>query len=52
MNWVRGLIKNYGIPVDALDRYIETYQDAVHEVMGDDGKIVLEYFNELSSVAA
>jgi DNA-binding transcriptional MerR regulator len=45
--WAKGLIKNYGIPVESLDRYIQTYQDAVEKVIGDDGDVVLTYFSEL-----
>jgi DNA-binding transcriptional MerR regulator len=51
MEWVKGLIKNYGIPQDALDRYVDTYLKAVRNVMEDDGGIVIEYFKELDQVA-
>ncbi len=52
MEWVKGLIKNYGIPVELLDRYVKTYLDAVRVVMGDDGEVVLQYFDDLDPVAA
>ena len=52
MAWIKGLIKNYGIPAVSLDRYIESYLKAVEQVMGKDGKVVSDYFNNLNSNTA
>jgi DNA-binding transcriptional MerR regulator len=52
MDWVRGLVKNYGIPQGTLDQYIETYLRAVRHVMEKDGEVVLAYFDELNHVPA
>jgi DNA-binding transcriptional MerR regulator len=51
MTWIKGLIKNYGIPADALDHYINVYQDAIKKVMGDDGAVVSAHFETLNAVA-
>jgi DNA-binding transcriptional MerR regulator len=48
MEWVKGLIKNYGIPTDSLDRYMSSYQQALKDVMGEDGDVVIEYFEALA----
>jgi DNA-binding transcriptional MerR regulator len=50
MGWVKGLIQNYGIPAEVLDRYVDTYQAAVKKVIGDDGKVVSDYLEHLDSV--
>jgi DNA-binding transcriptional MerR regulator len=47
MEWVKGLIKNYGIPVASFDRYIAAYQQAIRDVLGDDGLVVIDYFENL-----
>jgi DNA-binding transcriptional MerR regulator len=52
MKWVRGLIKNYGIPVDSLDQYIGTYIQAMEQVMGEDANVVNEYLKGINSVVA
>jgi hypothetical protein len=52
MEWIKGLIRNYGIPVESLDQYVDSYQAAVREVIGEDGNVVIEYFEGLDSVAA
>ena len=52
MAWVKGLIKNYGIPENALDLYVEAYQDAIGGVMGDEGRVVTEYFKGLETSIA
>ena len=52
MAWVKGLIKNYGIPVESLDLYVEKFQDAVKHVMGEEANVVSTYFAQLDSVAA
>ena len=51
IDWVKGLIVNYGIPSESLDRYVEKYRAAVVKVMGDDGEVVSKYFEELSAIA-
>jgi DNA-binding transcriptional MerR regulator len=52
LEWVRGLIRNYGIPVETLDHYIETYLEVVDKVINKDAKVVSEYFAGLNSVVA
>ena len=49
MEWARGLIKNYGIPDESLDRYINSYIQAIHNVIGTDGEVVVDYFENLEA---
>jgi DNA-binding transcriptional MerR regulator len=49
MKWVKGLVKNYGISVDSLDRYVENFQEAVRDVMGEEAKVVLDYFEAVDA---
>ena len=51
MAWVKGLINNYGIPADALDQYVNAYQDAIRKVMGEEVAVVSAYFEALDAVA-
>ncbi len=49
VKWIKGLIKNYGIPEQALDQYLQTYLEAVKKVIGDDGQVAIAYFDALNA---
>lgn len=51
MEWTRGLIRNYGIPDESLDQYINSYKQAIHNVIGTDGEVVIDYFENLEASA-
>jgi DNA-binding transcriptional MerR regulator len=38
--WVGGLLQNYGIPNEVVTRYLETYQEAVQEYLGEQGALI------------
>jgi MerR family transcriptional regulator, light-induced transcriptional regulator len=42
IEWVEGLLQNYGMPTETLTRYLETYQKAVKQHLGNQGTIINE----------
>jgi MerR family transcriptional regulator, light-induced transcriptional regulator len=42
IRWVEGLLQNYGMPMEALTHYLETYQKAIQEHLGKQGAIISE----------
>ncbi|MEJ2012022.1 MAG: MerR family transcriptional regulator [Anaerolineales bacterium] len=47
LSWVRGLLRNYGIPGPALDEYLSAYHQSLSDVIGPDGEPVLSYLETL-----
>ena len=42
IHWVEGLLQNYGMPMEALTHYLETYQKGIQEHLGEQGVIISE----------
>jgi DNA-binding transcriptional MerR regulator len=49
LEWARGLLRNYGIPDPALDKYLAAYQHSLSDVVGADGKPVSSYLEDMLS---
>jgi DNA-binding transcriptional MerR regulator len=42
IEWVEGLLRNYGMPMEALSRYLAAYHQAVGQHLGDQGILISE----------
>jgi len=49
LGWARGLLRNYGIPLGALDEYLEAYRSSLAEVGGPAVEPVSTYLTKLIS---
>jgi len=47
MGWVRGLLRNHGIPDPALDEYLAAYQQALSKSIGADAEPVADYLEKI-----
>lgn len=52
INWVGGLLENYGMPRDSLMQYLKVYQDAIQDQLKEDSGLitgVIENFREMNN---
>jgi hypothetical protein len=47
MNWVKELLIHRDLPIYLLTEYLKNYQDAVYAHLEDDGKPILEWFDNV-----
>lgn len=43
LDWIAGLLANAKVPVEMLRSFLQIYQQTVKEVMGSQGKLVLDW---------
>jgi DNA-binding transcriptional MerR regulator len=49
INWLNGLLENYGLSTSVALQFYATYQRAVERYLGDDGSIIRDWFSKLQS---
>lgn len=52
INWVGGLLENYGMPRESLMQYLKVYQDAIQDQLKEDSGLitgVIENFREMNN---
>lgn len=47
LEWIRGLLASYGVPVQLFDRFMRSYRDAVEAVLGERGALLSEWLDEV-----
>ncbi len=48
MNWVHNLLLHHDIPAELLPNYMALYQQALEQTMDERGRIIIDWFNELT----
>jgi hypothetical protein len=51
MNWVQNLLLHHDIPAALLPHYMTLYQQALEQTMDERGRIIIDWFNELTKEA-
>jgi DNA-binding transcriptional MerR regulator len=49
IDWLVGLLKNHGIPGEALHNYLATYYEAASQQLGEQGRPIVAWLGRLSS---
>ena len=47
MAWIQGLLRNFEIPGEFLNRFVLAYRDAAHDLLGAEGQPVLDWLDTL-----
>jgi DNA-binding transcriptional MerR regulator len=47
IHWVEGLLRNHGVPTEALHRYLDVYYQVVQEELDERGKPIVEWLDRL-----
>jgi DNA-binding transcriptional MerR regulator/methylmalonyl-CoA mutase cobalamin-binding subunit len=46
--WTEGLLENYGVPVEWLTLYLQTYRQAAIEHLGERGKLIIDWLTQVT----
>lgn len=52
MEWIRGLLHNFEIPTEFLNRFLLAYRDAAHDILEPEASMVLEWLDEICATLA
>ena len=52
MTWIQGLLHNFEIPDEFLNRFMFAYRDAAHDLLGTEGQPVLDWLDAICSEIA
>jgi MerR family transcriptional regulator, light-induced transcriptional regulator len=52
MEWIQGLLHNFAVPEEFLNRFVLAYRDAAHDLLSAEGQPVLRWLDEICDTIA